>query len=157
MNIEWLHIIWKIPWCHTSKKAWIQLLDENFVYLFYRVAHYKLIIYLFSLYVPTFEDSIVETRFFLLTMFSTTLFRNKRFMLDEMTYRNASNFAIFLEFENPHSFFLFSFHATTLLTRQKVWAGSSYRISTDWLMVGAFPVFYFIFASFLLHLFFISF
>ena len=33
--------------------------------------------------------------------------RSKRFMLDEMTYRNASNFAIFLEYENPHSFFHF--------------------------------------------------
>ena len=36
-----------------------------------------------------------------------SLFRNKRFMLDEMTYRNASKFAIFLEYENPYSFFLF--------------------------------------------------
>ena len=31
-----------------------------------------------------------------------TLFRHKRFMLDEMTYPNASKFAIFLEYENPH-------------------------------------------------------
>ena len=28
-----------------------------------------------------------------------TLFRNKRFMLDEMTQQNASKFAIFLEYE----------------------------------------------------------
>ena len=33
------------------------------------------------------------------------LFRNKRFMLDEMTKRNASEFAIFLEYENRKSFF----------------------------------------------------
>ena len=30
-------------------------------------------------------------------------------MLDEMTKRNASKFAIFLEYENPRSFFLFHF------------------------------------------------
>ena len=30
-----------------------------------------------------------------------TLFRNKRFMLDEIVQRNASKFAIFLEYENP--------------------------------------------------------
>ena len=40
---------------------------------------------------------------------SRSLFRNKRFMLDEMFHRNASKFGIFLEFENPFSFFL-SFH-----------------------------------------------
>ena len=28
------------------------------------------------------------------------------------TLANASNFAIFLEYENPHTFFCFSFHAT---------------------------------------------
>ena len=38
----------------------------------------------------------------------STLFRNKRFMLDEMTSQNASKFAIFLEYENPHSFFFIS-------------------------------------------------
>ena len=32
-------------------------------------------------------------------------------MLDEMFQQNASKFAIFLEYENPHSFFRFSFHA----------------------------------------------
>ena len=42
----------------------------------------------------------------------TTLFRNKRFMLDEMTQWNASKFAIFLEYEKPHSFFPFLFCAT---------------------------------------------
>ena len=33
-------------------------------------------------------------------------------MLDEMTKRNTSEFAIFLEYENPCSFFRFSFRAT---------------------------------------------
>ena len=36
-----------------------------------------------------------------------SLFRNKRFMLDEMFQWNASKFAILLEYENPHSCFLF--------------------------------------------------
>ena len=35
------------------------------------------------------------------------LFRNKRFMLDEMTQRNASKFAIFYEYENPKMLFPF--------------------------------------------------
>ena len=36
------------------------------------------------------------------------LFRNKKFMFDEMTrQRNASKFAIILEYENAHSFFSF--------------------------------------------------
>ena len=30
-----------------------------------------------------------------------SLFRNKRFMLDEMFRKNASKFAILLEYENP--------------------------------------------------------
>ena len=34
---------------------------------------------------------------------TSTIFRNKRFMLDEMTQRNASKFAIFLEYKNPCS------------------------------------------------------
>ena len=33
-------------------------------------------------------------------------------MLDEMTLRNASKFAIFLEYKNHCRFFCFSFHAT---------------------------------------------
>ena len=42
-------------------------------------------------------------------------FRNKRFMLDEMTRRNASKFAIFFINENPQiCFFHFSFRATLI-------------------------------------------
>ena len=36
-------------------------------------------------------------------------------MLDEMTYRNASKFVIFLEYENPSVFF-FLFRATLFLS-----------------------------------------
>ena len=36
-----------------------------------------------------------------------TLFRNERFMLDEMLKQNASKFAIHLEYENPRSFSFF--------------------------------------------------
>ena len=42
----------------------------------------------------------------------TALFRNKRFMLDEMFQQNTSKSAILLEYENPCSFFCFSFCAT---------------------------------------------
>ena len=40
------------------------------------------------------------------------LFRNKRFALNEMFQQNASKFAIFYVYENPYSFFRFSFRAT---------------------------------------------
>ena len=56
MNIEWLHIIWKIPWCHTSKKAWSQLLDEDFVYPLYTgwpIANYLLNSLIFFSYYMT--------------------------------------------------------------------------------------------------------
>ena len=36
-----------------------------------------------------------------------TLFRNKRFLVNLKTKRNASKFAIFMEKENPCSFFIF--------------------------------------------------
>ena len=36
-----------------------------------------------------------------------TLFRNKRFMLDEMTQRNASKFVIFYIYQNPMLLFQF--------------------------------------------------
>ena len=39
------------------------------------------------------------------------LFRKKRFELNFLFQRNASKFAIFIEKENPHSFFCFSFRA----------------------------------------------
>ena len=45
---------------------------------------------------------------------TTPLFRNKRFVLNEMLQRNASKFAIFYVYENLPSFFHFSFHATLL-------------------------------------------
>ena len=40
------------------------------------------------------------------------LFRNKRLALNLMPQRNASKFAMFYVYENPHSFFRFSFCAT---------------------------------------------
>ena len=48
-----------------------------------------------------------------------TISRSKRFMLDEMTLQNASKFAIFLEYENPHIVFsCFSFRATFFLSNE---------------------------------------
>ena len=44
-----------------------------------------------------------------------TLFRNKRFMLDEMYQQNASKFDKFLEYENPHSFFFHFVHGQSLM------------------------------------------
>ena len=47
-----------------------------------------------------------------MNLFNVALFINKRFKLDEMFQRNASKFAILLEYEISCSFFRFSFHAT---------------------------------------------
>ena len=41
-----------------------------------------------------------------------TLFRKKRFEINFFVRQNASKFAIFMEKENPRSFFRFSFRAT---------------------------------------------
>ena len=41
-----------------------------------------------------------------------SLFRNKEFLVNLKTERNASKFAMFMEKENPCSFFRFSFRAT---------------------------------------------
>ena len=43
---------------------------------------------------------------------SRSLIRNKGFLVNLKTERNASNFAMFMEKENPCSFFRFSFRAT---------------------------------------------
>ena len=42
------------------------------------------------------------------TLYVCTLFRNKRFMLDEMTKQSTSKFVIFFEEENPSKSFSFS-------------------------------------------------
>ena len=43
---------------------------------------------------------------------STALFRNKGFLVNLKTERNASKFSMFMVKENPRSFFRFSFRAT---------------------------------------------
>ena len=48
-------------------------------------------------------------QFTLKYLYMYTLLRNKRFMLDEMTQRSASKFAIFYIYENPKLLFDFSF------------------------------------------------
>ena len=58
-----------------------------------------------------YYNSSIHLLQFLINILST-LFRNKRFMLDEMFQWNASKFAILLEYENPCSFFHFSFSET---------------------------------------------
>ena len=51
---------------------------------------------------------LVQVIFKFSNSFSMSLFKNKRFMLDEMFQRNASKFAVLLEYENPCSFSGFS-------------------------------------------------
>ena len=45
-----------------------------------------------------------------------TLFRKKKFLVNLITKRNASIFAMFMGKENPSSFFRFSFKATLIFT-----------------------------------------
>ena len=47
---------------------------------------------------------------------NNTLFRKKRFEINFFVRQNASKFAIFIEKENPCSFFRFSFRATLSFT-----------------------------------------
>ena len=47
---------------------------------------------------------------------SLTHFKKERFALNFLTPQNASEFAIFMEEENPCSFFRFSFRATLSFT-----------------------------------------
>ena len=52
-----------------------------------------------------------------ITRFYFSLFRNKRFLLDDLTQQTTSKFAIFLEYEKPHSFFHFLFRATLFFSQ----------------------------------------
>ena len=78
------------------------------------------------------------------------LFRNKRLMLDEMLQQNTSKFAIFLEYENPYSFFHFSFCTTLFFslmnagctkwkTKKKIWVCVFQKYGKFWsILVGHF-------------------
>ena len=59
------------------------------------------------------------------------LFRNKRFMLDEMCQQNASKFAILLEYKNPCWFFRFSFRAIVLYFFPNVFPGLLMYVSLE--------------------------
>ena len=59
------------------------------------------------LYAPQAKINIFQTIFWMDRPRKS--FRNKMFMLDETTYQNTSKWAIFLEYENPCSFFVFQF------------------------------------------------
>ena len=58
--------------------------------------------------IPFFETELFLTLNLqvVVVLLLVALFRNKRFMLDEMFQQNASKFAIFLEYENPCNFFI---------------------------------------------------
>ena len=54
----------------------------------------------------------LKVRLLVLVLSYRALFRNKGFLVNLKTQRNASKFAMFMEKENPCSFFRFSFRAT---------------------------------------------
>ena len=61
-------------------------------------------------------------------------------MLDEMLQRNASKFAILLEYENPCSFFRFSFRATLFfpLMNALVYVDLGFHIPKVWQILKRF-------------------
>ena len=54
----------------------------------------------------------LKVRLLVLVLSYGALFRNKGFLVKLKTERNDSKFAMFMEKENPRSFFRFSFRAT---------------------------------------------
>ena len=65
---------------------------------------------------PLFSSQIFEEADDVTHMYnvhnSTSLFRNKMFLVNLILMGNDSKFAMFMEKENPSSFFSFSFRAT---------------------------------------------
>ena len=67
-------------------------------------------------YTVIFDDNWLPKLSWYLTLFflskhTYSLFRKKRFEINFFVWQNASKFAIFIEKENPHTFFRFSFRA----------------------------------------------
>ena len=60
-----------------------------------------------------------------------SLFRKKRFMLNEMFQKNASKFAIFFRYENPHSFFISCCFIFSLRMPWLVYAGPWVYVNID--------------------------
>ena len=54
-----------------------------------------------------------------------SLFQKKRFLVNLKTERNASKFAMFMEKENPRSFFSFSFRAAFIFPLWMPWSMST--------------------------------
>ena len=69
-----------------------------------------------------------------------TLFRNKRFALNELFQRNASKFAIFYIYENPCSFFRFSFRATSYFYLMNALVSDGTWVPDPGLKPGFFPL-----------------
>ena len=86
------------------------------------VVHSKLPILKKSLYYICFPSNRIRT--FSNVNFSSlsngSLFRKKRFEINFFVQRNASKFGIFIEKDNPCSFFRFSFRATLSFTFPKL-------------------------------------
>ena len=64
----------------------------------------------------------IHTIYYIKQIIPNSLFRNKRFMLDQMTWRNASKFAIFCMYENLKLLFPF-FHFVLLYFFPNEWPG----------------------------------
>ena len=61
------------------------------------------------------KKAIIRTLYFYLL--TQPLFRKKSFVLNFLTQRNASKFAMFMKKENPHSFFILSNWSMSTQTR----------------------------------------
>ena len=85
-------------------KKWFLFLGKLMVIIYFGYLGVK-----FTFWIKISLDWVTQNDTTILS-FSLTLFRNKRFMLDEMLKQNAPKFAILLEYENLSRFFI-SFHA----------------------------------------------
>ena len=112
---------WKIitkclhfPSCHQAVK--ITHLKNSFCfsisYLLYVANHRALKMEKFQIFLEGRLPKIPPFLRFYSTVIVLSLFRNKEFLVNLKTERYASKFAMFMEKENPRSFFRFSFRAT---------------------------------------------
>ena len=57
--------------------------------------------------------------------------QKKKFLVNLKTKTNASKFAMFMEKENPHSFFCFSFRATFIFPLWMPWSMSVFKLTKN--------------------------
>ena len=106
LHFEDIGLVWSLDFECSKFFFILTLLKKLFLKTFYSVSHHffplKNVAYL-GLKYPEFGSKLSIT----CNSAIISLFRNKRFMLDEMFQQNASKFAIFFGIRKPKQFFSF--------------------------------------------------